>query len=62
MELESSRRAFLGTTAALGAGYPTDFDPMPAEWIDRLSLRGEQLTLCLARAYIPDLIDERPVV
>jgi NTE family protein len=42
--------------------YPTDFDPMPAEWIDRLSLRGEQLTLCLARAYIPDLIDERPVV
>jgi NTE family protein len=36
--------------------YPTDFDAMPAEWIDRLSLRGEQLTFCLARAYIPNLI------
>jgi NTE family protein len=35
--------------------YPTDFRAMPLEWIDRLSLRGEQLTLCLARAYIPDL-------
>jgi len=39
--------------------YPTDFNAMPEEWIDRLSLRGEQLTLCLARAYIPDLISER---
>ena len=38
--------------------YPTDFNAMPSEWIDRLSLRGEQLTLCLARAYIPDLIVE----
>lgn len=38
--------------------YPTDFKAMPQEWIDRLSLRGEQLTLCLARAYIPDLIGE----
>jgi NTE family protein len=38
--------------------YPTDFTAMPAESIDRLSLRGEQLTLCLARAYIPDLINE----
>jgi NTE family protein len=38
--------------------YPTDFNAMPPEWIDRLSLRGEQLTLCLARAYIPDLINE----
>jgi NTE family protein len=36
--------------------YPTDFSAMPQAWIDRLSLRGEQLTLCLARAYIPDLI------
>jgi NTE family protein len=36
--------------------YPTNFDAMPADWMDRLSLRGEQLTLCLARAYIPDLI------
>lgn len=38
--------------------YPTDFNAMPNEWIDRLSLRGEQLTLCLARAYIPHLIVE----
>ena len=38
--------------------YPTDFNAMPDEWIDRLSLRGEQLTLCLARAYIPDLIGD----
>jgi NTE family protein len=38
--------------------YPTDFNAMPAEWIDRLSLRGEQLTLLLARAHIPHLINE----
>jgi NTE family protein len=38
--------------------YPTDFKAMPAEWIERLSLRGEQLTLCLARSYIADLIQE----
>ncbi len=36
--------------------YPTDFNAMSAEWIDRLSARGEQLTLCLARAYMRDLI------
>jgi NTE family protein len=36
--------------------YPTDFSAMPNEWIERLSLRGDQLTVCLARAYIPDLI------
>lgn len=38
--------------------YPTNFSAMPVEWIERLSLRGEQLTLCLARAYIPNLIRE----
>lgn len=38
--------------------YPTDFNAMPDHWVTRLSLRGEQLTLCLARAYIPDLIRE----
>jgi NTE family protein len=38
--------------------YPTDFSAMPDEWIDRLSLRGEQLTLCLARFYVPHLINE----
>jgi hypothetical protein len=26
--------------------YPTDFNAMTPEWIDRLSLRGEQLTKC----------------
>jgi len=30
--------------------YPTDFSAMPDEWIERLGLLGEQLTLCLARA------------
>jgi NTE family protein len=40
--------------------YPTDFNAMAEEWIDRLSLRGEQLTLCLARAYVPHLIVEHP--
>ncbi len=38
--------------------YPTNFNAMPSEWINRLSLRGEQLTVCVARAYIPDLIKE----
>jgi NTE family protein len=38
--------------------YPTNFNAMPTEWIDRLSLRGEQLTLCLARTYIADSIRE----
>jgi NTE family protein len=40
--------------------YPTDFKRMPPDWIDRLSLRGEQLTLCLARAYFSELIEEVP--
>jgi NTE family protein len=38
--------------------YPTDFNEMSTDWINRLSLRGEQLTTCLARAYIPHLIDD----
>jgi NTE family protein len=38
--------------------YPTNFNAMPSEWIDRLSLRGEQLTLCLARAYLPELVQQ----
>ena len=33
--------------------YPTDFNAMPDEWIERLSSRGEQLTRYLARAYLP---------
>lgn len=39
--------------------YPTNFNVMSPDWIDRLALRGEQLTLCLARAYIPHLIHEQ---
>ncbi|MHC2623874.1 NTE family protein [Bradyrhizobium huanghuaihaiense] len=41
--------------------YPTDFDAMSTDWINRLSLRGEQLTMCLARAYIPHLIEVTPL-
>ena len=40
--------------------YPTNFNAMSPEWIDRLGKRGEQLTLCLARAYIPGLRSVRP--
>jgi hypothetical protein len=36
---------------AMVAGYSTDFSAMPEEWIDRLSLRGEQLTLALIAEY-----------
>jgi hypothetical protein len=36
--------------------YPTNFNAMPAEWIERPSLRGEQLTFCLAKAYLADLL------
>ncbi len=43
---------------SLSCSYPTDFNAMPDEWIERLSLRWEQLTVCLARAYISDLIHE----
>ncbi len=38
--------------------YPTDFNSMPLEWIDRLSLRGEQLTTCLVREYLAELVRE----
>lgn len=32
---------------------------MTSDWIERLSLRGEQLTPYLARAYLPHLITSR---
>lgn len=35
--------------------YPTDFSPMKRADIDRLSLRGEQLTRILLDTYAPDL-------
>lgn len=37
------------------AGYPTDFSAMSAEWIDRLSRRGEQLTRALIAEYWPEM-------
>jgi NTE family protein len=33
--------------------YPTNFAAMPEEWIDKLSLRGEQLTQILIEQYLP---------
>jgi NTE family protein len=45
--------------------YPTDFAAMSAEWIDRLSRRGEQLTKALIAEHAPHLVapdDPRPGV
>jgi NTE family protein len=39
--------------------YPTDFNPMTEEWMERLISRGEQLTMCLARTYLSHLVSER---
>ena len=36
--------------------YPTDFSAMSNDWIDRLSKRGEQLTLALIQEHAPELI------
>ena len=38
------------------AGYPTDFYAMSPEWIERLSKRGEQLTLAVIRQHAPTLL------
>jgi NTE family protein len=38
------------------AAYSTDFSAMPAEWIERLSRRGEQLTLALLKEHLPNLL------
>jgi len=44
--------------------YPTDFSAMSADWIDRLSRRGEQLTRALVAEHAPHLVasqaDEGP--
>jgi NTE family protein len=37
-------------------GYPTNFGAMTEEWIERLSMRGEQLTRQLISEYLPELI------
>jgi NTE family protein len=36
--------------------YPTDFAAMAPEWIERLSLRGEQLTKALLAEHLPSLM------
>lgn len=38
--------------------YGTDFAPMSDQWIERLSLRGEQLTKCLLTHYLSELFNE----
>lgn len=38
------------------AGYPTDFYAMSPDWIERLSKRGEQLTLAVIRQHAPALL------
>jgi len=38
------------------ADYPTNFDAMPAAWIDRLSKRGEQVTLAVLQEHAPALL------
>lgn len=40
--------------------YPTDFSAMPEDRIDRLSKRGEQLTLAVIREHAPELLELQP--
>lgn len=35
--------------------YPSDFSPMTEAWIERLSRRGDQLTLAVLRQHAPEL-------
>ncbi|WP_068317758.1 patatin-like phospholipase family protein [Polycladidibacter hongkongensis] len=37
-------------------GYPTDFNAMPDEWIEKLSKRGEQVTLAVIKEHNPELL------
>lgn len=39
------------------ADYPTNFGPMAEDWIEKLSKRGEQVTLAVLRQHNPELID-----
>ena len=43
-------------TRASVAGYPTDFCAMSQEWVERLSKRGEQLTLAVIQEHAPELL------
>lgn len=38
------------------AGYGTNFSAMPIRWIEKLSQRGEQLTLAVIREHAPELL------
>jgi len=38
------------------ADYPTNFNAMPSAWIDRLSKRGEQVTLAVLQEHAPELL------
>jgi NTE family protein len=40
--------------------YPTNFSAMPDEWIEKLSKRGEQLTLAVLREHAPHLPLQSP--
>lgn len=42
------------------AAYPTDFSAMPNDWIERLSRRGEQLTVALLKEHLPHLAKRPP--
>lgn len=39
--------------------YPTDFSAMPDEWIEKLSLRGEQLTRAVIAEHWPEVLEAR---
>ncbi|MBS63156.1 MAG: patatin [Salinisphaera sp.] len=39
--------------------YPTNFNAMSDVWIDRLSKRGEQVTLAVLRQHNPELVENR---
>ena len=47
-------------TASCAAAYPTDFSAMPEDWIEKLSKRGEQLTIALLREHLPHLVRIAP--
>lgn len=38
------------------ADYPTDFSAMSPDWIEKLSRRGEQITLAVIQEHAPDLL------
>lgn len=42
------------------SGYPTNFGSMKKEWIEKLSKRGQQVTLAVLQQHNPELIQEPP--